>query len=57
MLTVGLHSTYAEDAVSGTSLTLEAGYVDTLYINGVPRVSEAPFVGAGFVSPHFGFPG
>ena len=52
MLTVGLHSTYAEDAVSGTSLTLEAGYVDTLYINGVPRVSEAPFVGAGFVKPN-----
>ena len=52
LLTVGLHSTYAEDAVSGTSLTLEAGYVDTLYINGVPRVSEAPFVGAGFVKPN-----
>ena len=52
MLTVGLHSTYAEDAVSGTSLTLEAGYVDTLYINGVPRVSEAPFVGGTFVKPN-----
>jgi len=51
LLTVGLHSTYAEDSAAGTSLSLEAGYVDTLYINGVPRVSEAPFVGASFTSP------
>tara|TARA_R100000008_G_scaffold53867_2_gene32780 strand:+ start:4710 stop:5420 length:711 start_codon:yes stop_codon:yes gene_type:complete len=52
MLTIGLHSTYAEDAVTSTPLTLEAGYVDTLYINGVPRVSEAPFVGGTFVKPN-----
>jgi len=51
MLTVGLHSIYAEDAAP-VSLTLEAGYVDTHYINGVPRVSEAPFVGATFVKPN-----
>lgn len=51
MLTVGLHSTYAEETAPA-SLTLEAGYVDTLYINGVARVSETPFVGAGFVRPN-----
>ena len=52
LLTVGLHSTYAEDVAPSTSLSLEAGYVDTLYINGVPRVSEAPFVGAKFTKPN-----
>ena len=52
LLTVGLHSTYAEDVAPSTSLSLEAGYVDTLYINGVPRVSEAPFVGATFSKPN-----
>jgi len=52
MLTIGLHSTYAEDTAPSNTLTLEAGYVDTLYINGVPRVSEAPFVGGTFVKPN-----
>ena len=52
LLTIGLHSAYAEDVAPSTSLSLEAGYVDTLYINGVPRVSEAPFVGATFSKPN-----
>ena len=46
---IGLHLSYAEEPT--TSINLEAGYIDALYVNGVPRVTETPYVAARFEAP------
>ena len=50
----GLHLSYAEEPTTtpSTSITLEAGYIDTLYVNGVPRVTETPYIAARFSKPN-----
>ena len=45
----GLHLGYAEEPT--TSISLEAGYIDALHVNGVPRVTETPYVAAKFHAP------
>ena len=49
----GLHLSYAEEPVTtpSTSISLEAGYIDTLHVNGVPRVTETPYIAAKFSKP------
>ena len=51
---VGLHLSYAEEPVTApsTSISLEAGYIDTLHVNGVPRVTETPYIAAKFSKPN-----
>jgi hypothetical protein len=50
----GLHLCYAEEPVTtpSTSISLEAGYIDTLHVNGVPRVTETPYIAAKFSKPN-----
>ena len=50
----GLHLSYAEEPVTApsTSISLEAGYIDTLHVNGVPRVTETPYIAAKFSKPN-----
>jgi hypothetical protein len=50
---VGLHLSYAEEPVTTPppSISLEAGYIDALYVNGVPRVTETPYVAVEFHAP------
>ena len=49
----GLHLSYAEEPTTtpSTSISLEAGYIDALHVNGVPRVTETPYVAATFAAP------
>jgi hypothetical protein len=49
----GLHLSYAEEPTTtpSTSISLEAGYIDTLHVNGVPRVTETPYIAATFAAP------
>ena len=49
----GLHLSYAEEPTTtpSNSISLEAGYIDALYVNGVPRVTETPYVAVEFHAP------
>ena len=50
----GLHLGYAEEPATtpSTSISLEAGYIDALYVNGVPRITETSYVAAKFSKPN-----
>jgi len=50
----GLHLSYAEEPATtpSTSLSLEAGYIGDLYVNGVPRITDTPYVAANFSKPN-----